>query len=87
MTANEKNIINFPKRKDRKIVIGETNWKYRIGKDTIKAYSEHGDAIKESCHNLVGVSPDTFSRGRWKETRDGMVTPELVAKWISSIKN
>lgn len=34
------------------------------------------------AHEVVGVTPDVFERGRWKKTSDCSVTPGQVADWI-----
>ena len=74
---------SFEKRKGRLIVVDGVKWKWRVGKrcGTV-AYSEHGERRLTHASIIKGISYDTFDRGQWKGTMDGMITPADIAEWL-----
>lgn len=70
----------------RKVHIGATNtpWEYRVS-DAGNVIIRHPVTGKKSFifgHVVRGVTADTFERGRYKRTRDGVVLPRDVKKYI-----
>lgn len=55
-----------------------------MGKQNIIAYSRNGKRILESAGKVTGRD---FERGQWKRTKDGMVLPSDVARWLKNISN
>jgi len=75
-------MIDLSKR-GRKIVVDGKEWAYRVGKISVIAYSEDGERRCEPAWKILGLDcPDTFARGQWKKTSDGMLTPKAVAEWL-----
>ena len=71
------------KKRGRTILVGEVIWRFKVGKQSVIAYSEHGERLCEHCYVLKGLhSPDIYDRGQWKKTSDGMITPKDVHTWI-----
>lgn len=80
MTSKEKNRFV---RRGRLLTVAGTQWRWRCGSyGTVVAYSEHGDRRCDSGWKIRGMDPDTFYRGRWKRTSDGMIRPSDVEKWL-----
>jgi hypothetical protein len=65
----------------RTLTIGRQAYRYRIGRGSAVI---EGPGWKDvvPLTTLTGRSPDTLERGRWKRTRDGMVTPVHVRDYI-----
>jgi hypothetical protein len=69
----------------RRIVLNTVVWKYQVGKKNVVIIDPHGNKLVVASHILKGVTPDTFERGQWKRTSDGMVTPSEIRKYIESL--
>ena len=74
---------NFETR-GRKIMIDGVEWRWNCGRSMVTAYSEYGDKIVSPPEKIIGISPDTWERGHWKKTCDGMLSSKHIAKWIRS---
>ena len=69
----------------RSIVVGGKKYRYKIGRGTtVIRRADNTVLVKVDNHVLMGVTPDTFERGQWKRTSDGMVTPRHVASCIQA---
>ena len=73
--------------KGRTITVGGTKYVWRVGRGTtvIRLKETNAHFAKVSNHRLLGVTPDTYARGQWKRTSDGMVTPKHIAESIERI--
>jgi len=70
-------------RNQRTLVLGDKTYRYcitRCGGAVI--YTPNGKKHVASFFELTGCSPDTYERGVWKRTSDGMVRPRTVRKYI-----
>ncbi len=66
----------------RKIVIGEKEWKYQIGKDNVVARC--GSVVETIDYSkLNGISWDDIERACWK--KNFHITPKVISEWISNI--
>mgnify|MGYP000325988169 CR=1 FL=1 len=74
------------RRPGRNITVDGVRWRWRIGKGGgCVAYSETGERRCEQAWRIKGHSdPNTFGRGQWKKTIEGMMLPSEVAAWLSS---
>lgn len=70
----------------RSITVDGTDWKWRVGRSTIVAQSP-SKKVHIKIHNLLGVTPDTVERAKWKKTNNCNVTPSLIANWLKKIGN
>ena len=68
----------------RKIHIGNEEWEYRVGKETVVLQTPLGSKMYIGCHTIKGLSPDDFERGKWKKTSDGMITPSEIKAYIEN---
>ncbi len=68
----------------RQIVVGGQKYSYRVGRQNVVIHDADGDRNVVPCHEILGLTPDTFDRGKWKGTSDGMVTPGKIAQWIAA---
>lgn len=83
MTSVEKNILSFPKRKDRSITVDNVKWKWKCGKGGgVVAYSEHGERLQANAATVNGIDQATFERGQYQRTSDGALKPKDVSNWI-----
>ena len=72
-------------RRGRLLTVAGTKWRWRCGRGgNVIAYSERGERRCAGAWAIRGMDPDTFDRGQWKRTSDGMVRPSDVAKWLSA---
>ena len=72
-------------RRGRLIVVGGVEWRYRVGRGSVIAYSITGERRCEDAWRVKELDqPDTLDRGRWKRTSDGMVQPRDVARWLNA---
>ena len=72
----------------RTITVGGTKYRYKIGKGTTVIRLDDNSVFRKvGNHVLRGVTPDTFARGQWKRTSDGMVTPKDIAEFIQAQKS
>jgi hypothetical protein len=79
---NEGSLRRFVRR-GRLLTVAGTKWRWRVGRGgNVIAYSEHGERRCASAWAIRGMDPDTFDRGQWKRTSDGMVRPADIAKWL-----
>ena len=63
----------------RKITVNGHMYKYKVG----KTYTKFDTGVAVANWELAGLDyPDTFDRGQWKRTSDGMVTPKMVANFL-----
>ena len=69
----------------RRIHVQGIEWAYRVGRGgNVIAYSEKGERKLSNAWTIKGwTDPETFARGQWKKTSDGMVTPRDIEKWLS----
>lgn len=80
---NDDNARRFARR-GRALMVAGTMWRWRCGRGgNVVAYSEHGERRCAGAWTIRGMTPDTFERGQWKITTDGMVRPSDVVKWLS----
>lgn len=74
-------------RRGRPATVDGTKWRWRCGHGGhVVAYSEHGERHCVAAWKLMGINPDTFDKGQWKGTVDGMLCPSHVVKWLRSKK-
>lgn len=69
----------------RRLVIGDAEWHYFVGAETVKVWAPDGKTSTVPCHEVVGVSSSDYERGKWKRTSDGQVTPGRVRMYIERI--
>jgi hypothetical protein len=70
---------------NRGITVDGRRYEYKVGDGTTVIRASDGCVVdKAPNHEIVGVTPDTFARGRWKRTSDAVITPKLVAARIRS---
>jgi len=74
------------RKRIRRVYIQDKEYKYKIAKsNTIIIYLSESTTHYVLPHIIVGNSPDDFDRGQRGKTSDGMVTPALVAKYITKL--
>jgi len=66
----------------RKLHIGNEEWQYKIGEGTVVVKTPDGKRFNIGCHEVKGLSPDDFDKGKWKKTSDGMITPSELKAYI-----
>ena len=66
----------------RKLHIGNEIWEYRVGSGTIVVVTPLGNKAYIPCHEVKGLSPDDFDRGKYKKTSDGTITPSELKAYI-----
>jgi hypothetical protein len=77
-------MTNFTKR-GRLIIINGFSWRWKVGKGGhVLAYSEKGKRMLGKAWEIKGISCDSFERGQWKGTSDGMLFPSEIEKWLSN---
>lgn len=82
-TNNKKKLFKGFKKFGRKIVIGNKEWRWKIGTTgTTVIRSENGDKYIVDGGDLKGLESDTFFRGKYKRTTDGMITPKDIEQFI-----
>ncbi len=72
------------RRPGRLIVVNGVTWTWQAGRNSVVAYSEHGDKKTAPQHMVKGVEPGVMEKQIWKRTRDGGVLPADVARWLSA---
>ena len=83
MSITKDNSLRRFASRGRLLMVGTTQWRWRCGDGGhVIAYSEHGERRLAGAWTILGMSSDTFKRGQWKKTSDGIVGPGDVAKWI-----
>jgi hypothetical protein len=68
----------------RNIVVGGAEFRWR-GTYHIVIQNVFGKRISHpnlTAPELKGISQETFARGRWKRTMDGMIKPHHIAAYI-----
>lgn len=70
------------KRSWRKIVVAGVDWTYYVGKCAVEARCGERKIVGQ-LHDVAGLTPYVFERGRDKRTSDGMITPRQIAAWIA----
>lgn len=65
----------------RNISVNGVRYRYRVGKTFVVIRNET-KRLLVSCADVVGCSQNTWERGQWKKTQDGMVTPSRIAAFI-----
>jgi len=74
--------------KRRTIVVGGEAWEWFCGKGGgVVIWSPDGKR-RHTTHaaHVKGINPDTFDRGKWKMTSDGMLRPSEVAALIQELQ-
>lgn len=67
----------------RRVLIGEEAWGYHIGRGSAVIQSpKTGKKTIVYLTRLTGRDVNTFERGQYKGTSDGMVTPAHVRNFI-----
>jgi len=67
----------------RVITVGGEKWTCEIGRGSVKFRPPNkGKTTTADFSQITGRSWDTIERGNWKKTRDGMVTPLHLEKYI-----
>ena len=68
----------------RRIVVGNVEYKWTVGSMYLTVRKDGHLFLRVQAHEARGVTPDTWDRGRWKRTLDGVVTPRHVRAEIES---
>ena len=73
----------------RSITMGGNEYAYFVGRGNVhirlrKPNGFEPGTVAVPSNEVVRCTPDTFERGHWKKTSDGMVTPGLLADYIRS---
>jgi len=80
---NPKDQTRFEKR-GRLIEVAGVKWRYKVTRGTVIAYSEKGQREVAANWQIRGFdSPETFFRGVYKRTSDGMVRPKHIEAWLN----
>lgn len=66
----------------RKITVDGQHWRYKIGSRFAKLVPPSGPSSCVPLSRLTGVDADTFERARRGGHKWGMVTPEMVSRYI-----
>lgn len=82
--TNFKNIDAYSKRNGREIFVCGVKWKWSVGSSFVVAYSEKGEKRTSGVAEVKGISNENWERGKWKRTRDGMLKPSDVERWLST---
>lgn len=70
----------------RVLTVDGSKYEYRVGKiTTIIRTPDNKVFAKIYNPELMGVSWDTYERGQWKRTSDGMVAPSHVAEAVRRV--
>lgn len=70
-------------RRGRKIVVDGKTFTYRVGERSTVIHDAEGKRFDLIDNNVLrGVSPDTFARGQWKRSGDGVVAPSRLAEFL-----
>ena len=59
-------------------------WTYSVGRGSVRFTGPNGKSFHVSCGRVTGRTEDTFARGRWKQTTDGMVTPRDIRRFLET---
>lgn len=70
----------------RKLIVDGEAWSYYVGGTYTVLRAPDGKKKVVSSSTVTGRSPDTFDRGQWKKTSDGMVRPSDVVAYIRKIR-
>lgn len=65
-------------RMPRSIIVKGVSWSYHY----IKCRGPRTFVVPITM--VTGGTPDSLERGRWKKTREGMVTPREIARFLMS---
>jgi hypothetical protein len=87
MRQKKKRIVDISKRPGRTIDVDGVKWKVQIGVVNVVAYSELGEKKQAAPWDLKGLSPQHYQRGQWKITKDGMLTPKDIVRWLKPNEN
>lgn len=60
-------------------------YRYVVGKSYVAIRTPEGTKIVAFCSEVAGVTNDTFERGQWKRTSDGMVKPHHVKTYLERL--
>lgn len=66
----------------RKLEVNGEKWCYTVGSSTVAARHEDGRKFTASVESVRGRDADTFEKGRYKGTDDGMIKPGKVRVWL-----
>ena len=67
----------------RKLHIANQEWQYRVGEGTVVVVPPDSDKkFYIKCHEIKGIPPDEFDRGKWKKNNNGMITPSELKAYI-----
>lgn len=69
----------------RKIAVDGKTYRWRCG-GSVLVQDENGKRVAcVSAAKAKGLTEDAFERGKWKQTKDGMITPHDVARLIENM--
>jgi hypothetical protein len=69
----------------RNLVFRGKTYQYRVGTGSTVIKFPDGTKAVVSNHDLKGVDPNTFERGQYKKTSDGMVLPSEIQNYIERL--
>lgn len=76
------NVDRYESRKGRKLVVDDVEWKWVYGGTYVRAYSATGMTKLAHACDIMGITPEEWSRRKWKQSSSQALTPEMVADWI-----
>ena len=76
---------NVPRTGVRRLVIGTATWRWSMHGGSVSVWSPDGKRRNVDPHTILGVSPNTWERGQWKRTQDGVVSPRHVRAFIEGL--
>lgn len=71
-----------PARKARRLYIHGRPWWYKIGRCYAHIWNPSGEKHIRTISDVRGLPSDVIDRGQYKKTRDGMVCPSHVERYI-----
>lgn len=66
----------------RQIVVKGNTFEYFVGINYLCIWAPDGSKYAPPLSEVKGISSENFSRGKYKGTEDGMITPKDVAGYI-----
>jgi hypothetical protein len=66
----------------RRLMLSSGLWHYKPGVTGARIVAPDGRSCYVKVPQLLGTSWDTWERGQWKRTSDGMITPSDVRRYI-----
>lgn len=70
----------------RKITVSGKKFLFKVGIGYIEIRDENRTKkITVNNAQLKGLEPQTFEKGKWKGTQDGMITPREIEAYLKKI--